>query len=197
MEKRLPFQLLEIDLRNKPDWYKKVTPTEAVPALRQGEFLLRESLVIAEYVDELTAEPPLLPATPEGRAEARIWIAFADSRLVPLFYRLLKDQEKESQAAAREELLSVLVILDEELQRRQADGPYWFGDKVGLTDIASYPWFERWPVLEHYRGLEIPREHKALLGWITAMQERDAVKQGGQPADFYIREYEHYARGES
>jgi glutathione S-transferase len=66
---------------------------------------------------------------------------------------------------------------------------------VGLADIALYPWFERWPVLEHYRGLGIPGELKALLDWVEAMKGRDAVMRGGQPAEFYIGEYEHYARG--
>jgi glutathione S-transferase len=197
LEKGLPFELVEIDLRDKPSWYKEINPAGTVPALRQGSFTLRESLVINEYVEELAAEPSLLPATPRQRAEARLWISFADSRFVPQFYRLLKSQNENERAAAREELSSVLATLDGELHRRQGNGAYWFGRTVGLADIALYPWFERWPVLEHYRGLGISRERKALLGWIAAMQERDAVKRGGQPADFYIREYEHYARGES
>ena len=36
MEKNLPFTLIDIDLRNKPDWYSQVNPAGTVPALRQG-----------------------------------------------------------------------------------------------------------------------------------------------------------------
>lgn len=36
MEKHLPFTLIEIDLRNKPDWYSQLNPAGAVPTLRQG-----------------------------------------------------------------------------------------------------------------------------------------------------------------
>ena len=57
-----------------------VNPTGAVPALRQGDFLLRESLIINEYVNDLAAEPPLLPASPQQRAEARLWIDYAGGK---------------------------------------------------------------------------------------------------------------------
>jgi glutathione S-transferase len=195
MEKGLPFELVEIDLRNKPAWYKEINPFEAVPALRQGSFLLRESLIINEYVEELAPEPQLLPAVPRQRAEARLWISFADSRMVPLFYRLLKARDEEEKSSVGQELLSVLSLLNGELDRRQGGGPFWGGRAVCLSDLALYPWFERWPVLEHYRGFSIPGEMKALLNWVEAMKGRDAVMRGGQPAEFYIAEYEHYAKG--
>jgi len=193
MEKNLPFTLIEIDLRHKPDWYLQLNPAGAVPALRQGDFILRESTIINEYVNECCAEPILLPETAQQRGEARLWIDYAGSKLVPLFYRLLKAQEEEKQAAVAAELCKVLVVLDDELKRRKGKGSYWFGWQVGLTDIALYPWFERWAVLEHYRGLRIPDNLSSLLGWIETMQERDAVKLGGEPVDYYIGEYADYA----
>lgn len=195
MEKNLPFTLIEIDLRNKPDWYSKVNPAGAVPALRQGDFLLHESLVINEYVNECCAEPPLLPTTVQQRAEARLWIDYAGSSFVPLFYRLLKAQQEEDQSSVTEPMIQVLSVLDGELQRRKGEGPYWFGWQVGLTDIAIYPWFERWAVLEHYRGLRIPEHLDYLLGWIETMQGRDAVMLGSESAEYYIAEYTDYAAG--
>ncbi len=194
-EKGIPFELVEIDLHNKPSWYKEINPAEAVPALQQGNFLLQESLVINEYIEELANAPSLLPVTPQQRAEARLWISHAESHVVPLFYRLLKAQEEDKRKAASDAMLSVLTTLDDELHRRKAEGPYWFGEQVGLTDVAIYPWFERWPVLEHYRGLNIPDKLDSLLSWIAAMKNRDAVKGNEQPADFYICEYEDYASG--
>ncbi len=194
-EKNIPFTLVEIDLRNKPDWYSQLNPDGAVPALRQGDFVLRESLIINEYVNECSPEPALLPATAQLRAQARLWIDYAGSRFVPLFYRLLKAQQAAEQAEAAAELSKVLGMLDDELKRRRGEGHYWFGWQVGLTDIAFYPWFERWGVLEHYRGLPIPYHLTALLGWIETMRGRDAVELGSAPADFYVKEYEDYAAG--
>lgn len=196
MEKNLPFTLIEIDLRNKPDWFKQVNPAGSVPALRQGDFLLHESLVINEYVNECSAEPPLLPQTAKKRAEARQWVNYASSSFVPAFYRLLKAQDEVKQRRSAAVLCRVLEVLDSELQRRKGEGPYWFGWQVGLTDIALYPWFERWPLLEHYRGLKIPDHHHALLLWIETMQGRDAVRLGSEPVDYYISQYAAFATGE-
>jgi glutathione S-transferase len=195
MEKHLPFTLIEIDLRNKPDWYSQLNPAGAVPTLRQGDFVLRESLIINEYVNECSPEPALLPATAQLRAQARLWIDYAGSRFVPLFYRLLKAQRAAEQGDAAVELCKVLAVLDDELKRRRGEGCYWFGWQVGLTDIAFYPWFERWGVLEHYRGLRIPDHLTALLGWIETMRDRDAVELGSEPAVYYVKEYADYAAG--
>ncbi len=193
MEKNLPFELIEIDLNDKPAWYAEVHPGGAVPALRQGDFLLRESLIINEYVNELANEPALLPASVRQRAEARLWIDVASSHLIPPFYRLLKARKEEEINAARNTLLEGLTFLDAELGRRSALGPYWFGRDISLTDIAIYPWFERWGVLVHYRGLAIPAELKSLHGWIATMQRRQSVLDGGQSDAFYIKGYAKYA----
>ena len=195
MEKNLPFTLIEIDLRNKPDWYFQINPAGAVPALRQGDFLLRESLIVNEYVNECTAEPALLPASVQQRAKARLWIDYAGSSFVPLFYRLLKAQQSEEQNLIAADFCRVLAVLDDELKRCPGEGLYWFGWQVGLTDIAFYPWFERWAVLEHYRGLRIPEHLTSLLGWIDAMQGRDAVGLGSESAAYYIDQYAAYAAG--
>ncbi|MDA3903502.1 MAG: glutathione S-transferase family protein [Desulfuromusa sp.] len=193
MEKNLPFTLIEIDLRNKPDWYLQLNPAGAVPALRQGNFILCESLIINEYINECCAEPALLPATAQQRADARLWIDYVGSKFIPLFYRLLKAQKKEDQDVVAANLCRVLAVLDDELNRRKREGPYWFGWQVGLTDIALYPWFERWAMLEHYRGLVIPDNLTSLLGWIETMQGRDAIRLGSEPVDYYIGEYADYA----
>jgi glutathione S-transferase len=193
LEKDLPFEVVEIDLRNKPAWYRKINPNEAVPALRQGDFVLWESLIINEYINELAAEPALLPDTVQRRAEARLWIDFAGTRFVPLFYRLLKEQEEDKRSTTQEKLLNVLRQLDEQLRGRRSGGPFWFGSRVGLADIALYPWFERWPVLEYYRGLPIPEEMKALSAWVEAMGAREAVQKAGMSAEFYIAAYAGYA----
>ncbi|WP_321391092.1 glutathione S-transferase family protein [uncultured Desulfuromusa sp.] len=195
MEKKLSFSLVDIDLHNKPDWFLKINPIGSVPALRQGDFLLHESLVINEYVNECCAEPPLLPGTVQKRAEARQWINYANASLVPAFYRLLKAQDEEKQNRSRAEMGRVLETLDNELQRCKDEGPYWNGKQAGLTDIAFYPWFERWPLLEHYRGLKIPDQFHFLRGWIEQMQQREAVQSGGEPAEYYIEQYAAYAAG--
>ena len=51
--------------------YHALNPQELVPALLDGERVFTQSLAIAEYLDEMYPEPPLLPVDPRGRARVR------------------------------------------------------------------------------------------------------------------------------
>lgn len=76
--KRLPFELTEIDLGNKPDWFLRISPYGKVPALRVGEVVLYESAIINEYLDEAYPVSPLLAEDPLERASQRILADFSD-----------------------------------------------------------------------------------------------------------------------
>jgi len=71
-EKGIPFQRREIDLKNKPDWFLKLSPYGKVPVLLADGVALFESSAILEFLDE-THPPSLLPADPFARAQQRAW----------------------------------------------------------------------------------------------------------------------------
>ena len=58
-EKGVPFERIDIDLGNKPDWFLKISPLGKVPVLRvetvDGEAVLFESNVICEYIEDTQA----------------------------------------------------------------------------------------------------------------------------------------------
>lgn len=61
--------------------FTRVSPLRRIPVLIDGDLLLNDSTVIAEYVDERWPEPPLMPRAAADRAKARWMEEFADSRL--------------------------------------------------------------------------------------------------------------------
>ncbi|MEO1090762.1 MAG: glutathione S-transferase family protein [Pseudomonadota bacterium] len=64
--------------------YKAIVPTGTVPALVDGDVVLTESTVIAEYLDERHPQPRLLPATgAAARARVRLLQRLHDSRIEP------------------------------------------------------------------------------------------------------------------
>ena len=67
-EKKLKFELIEIDLANKPAWYKDVSLYGKVPAIEHAGQRIVESAVINEYLDEVFPTPSLLPKEPARRA---------------------------------------------------------------------------------------------------------------------------------
>src|SRR5215472_2716457 len=79
-EKRVPFERVDVDLSNKPQWFTAISPLGKTPVLQVGDTAIFESAVILEYLDETQASP-LHPADPLRRAEHRAWIEFGSAIL--------------------------------------------------------------------------------------------------------------------
>jgi glutathione S-transferase len=183
-EKELSFELIEIDLQNKPSWFDaKLSAYGKVPALAHGDVHVWESAVINEYLDEAFPGRPLLPRTPATRARARIQIDYANTRFAPAFGAVLRAENEGASA----QLNAALEFIERELSA--SEGPFFNGNAPGLVDYGFYPWFERWPALAHYRKAELPSAHVRLHGWLSALRARPAVLSQQSPTDFYVERY--------
>lgn len=190
-EKGLDHDYVAIDLRNKPDWYDDVLPTGKVPLLENGSDRVWESAIVCEYVEDSFPEPPLLPRDPGAKAAARIWIDWVSNTFVPAYYKLLKALTPEEQSEHKQSLTEALAKLENEGFQ---EGPWIHGPSLSLVDLLTYPWFERWSVLEHYRDFPVPDRFSKLKAWIKTLQQRESVKKIAEPASFYIEQYAHYAK---
>src|SRR5215831_10136799 len=88
-EKGVPFERIDIDLANKPDWFLKISPLGKVPVLvvkdEAGEVALFESNVICEYIEDTQAGRGLHPQDPLARAQHRAWMEFGSTILSELW----------------------------------------------------------------------------------------------------------------
>jgi glutathione S-transferase len=193
LEKEIEFKLIEIDLQHKPADFLQISPYGKVPVLRHGSTRVWESAVVNEYLEEVFPQPPLLPAEPAARAIARISIDFANTQLIPAFYQLLLAQTLESQQLWAAELERRLQLLEADLAQRS--GPFWLAGGLSLVDFSYYPWFERWPVLVHYRGFDGLERCPQLLAWVKTMETLPSVGATTLPASYYIEQYADYAAG--
>lgn len=50
-----PYQVKYVDLTDKPDWFKNLSPTGKVPLLQVNDTILFESQVIVEFLAEAAA----------------------------------------------------------------------------------------------------------------------------------------------
>ncbi|MCU0542625.1 MAG: glutathione S-transferase family protein [Oscillatoriaceae cyanobacterium Prado104] len=194
LEKGVEFQSIEIDLQNKPEGFTDISPYGKVPAIKHGDKRVWESAIINEYLDEVFPEPPLLPPNAIDRAQARIWIDFANTWFVPAYSNLLRSPEGQEQKAAEQELYDRLQFIENEgLAKLSKDGPYWFGENISLVDLTFYPWFERWPTIEYYRGFYRLAEFPRLQQWRDAVSQRKSVGSIANPKEFYIDRYARFA----
>jgi glutathione S-transferase len=84
-EKGIEYEQIEIDLGNRPQWLYELNPTGKVPVLDDG-FVLPESAVIMEYLDERYPQPALLSSDAVARAEARVRVFRFDDLLGDDYY---------------------------------------------------------------------------------------------------------------
>ncbi|WP_298908774.1 glutathione S-transferase family protein [uncultured Nostoc sp.] len=190
LEKGIDFSATEIDLQNKPDGYTQISRYGKVPAIKHGDIEIYESAIINEYLDEVFPEPALLPRDPGAKALARIWIDYANTRFVPAFNKLLRGKDAQEQGQGQREFLESLLYIEQEgLGKLSGNGPYWLGDQLSLVDISFYPWFERLPLLEHFRNFTLPTETPRLQKWWNTVRDRESIRAVENPASFYLERF--------
>jgi len=160
-EKQIEFEATEIDLTDRPAWIYEKNSTGRVPVLEEDAWLLPESAVILEYLEERYPEPPLLPADPGDRALARLWI-FRHDDLTKPYYAFRREEEGAAEAFGRE-----LAKLDDLLALQ----PWLTGREFGLADIAYVPWILR---ARNMLGVDLD-PFPALADWLERMLERPSI----------------------
>ena len=193
LEKQIQFTLTEIDLDNKPDGFTEISPYGKVPVVRHGKTVIFESAIINEYIEEVFPDRPLLPDTPEGRAQARIWIDFANVRFTPQIYKLMLAQDSGRQLEHAQKLTQALFMMEYEGLSNRSLGPYWLGENVSLVDFTFYPHLQRFSALKHYRNFEIPKECRLLKEWMEIIEDNKSVRAMQIAENILIRNWSKYA----
>jgi len=191
-EKGLSADMIEIDLKNKPEDFTEISPYGRVPLLVHGETRLWESAVIMEYLDEAFPQPPLMPAEPSGRAYARLWIDFANSRLFAATHRFIFERDDALRRQLIDQIQDDVRVLDRALQNRRIQGPFLMGSRLTLADIALYPWFEQVATLQKVSPFQMPGDCSAISAWSDAVAARPAVRQCSRTDDWYEDNYRLY-----
>jgi glutathione S-transferase len=161
-EKRIDFDVVEIDLSDRPAWLYEKNSTGRVPVVEEdGGRALPESAVIMEFLEERYPEPALLPSDPADRAAVRV-VVFRDRELTDPYYAFRRGEE-----GARERLDAALVRLDVTLAER----PFLGGAEYGLADIAYIPWLLR---VRDMLDVELGG-YPALVDWLARLEDRPAI----------------------
>src|SRR3989337_248835 len=97
IEKGLEFERINIDLSKKEQknpQYLKIHPFGQVPALDDEGFIIYDSTIINEYLEDEYPYPPLLPKDSEGRAQVRLMEDLRDSQFNPAAGQLNRELRK-------------------------------------------------------------------------------------------------------
>ena len=164
-EKGMDFQIIDVDLFNKPEDIAVMNPYNRLPVLVERDLVLYESNIINEYIDERFPHPQLMPPDPVMRARARLLLYNFE---VELFSRIdiLEDGTVKQQEKARSHVADRLTELAPIFVKQK----YMLGDEFSMLDVAIAPLLWR---LEHYQ-VEMPKAAAPLLKYAERLFSRQA-----------------------
>ena len=189
-EKGLEFELIEVDLYDRPSWWADLSPYGKVPLLKHGDNVIYESAIVNEYLDEVFPDPPLMPEDALGRAQARVWIDYCDSRFMSACHQLIQDrQDPDKQQGNRDKLREVFRFMENEGLRKLSDGPFWMGEQLTLVDIQFAPFVERFPCYQDLWDAEWPAECTRLRRWFDSVSQRSSFQTTKHTLEFHMERY--------
>ncbi len=190
-EKRIPHQRRYVDLGNKPQWFRELSPLGKVPVLQvNGEAVVFESAVICEFLDEVTPDS-LHPSNPLAKARHRAWIEFG-SQLLNDIARLYNASSEATFNDCVDVIHGKLLRLEPEIQ-----GPLFAGDRFSLIDAAYGPIFRYFDTLDPYLPFDVFQDSPAVWAWRVELARRPTVQDAvtkDYPArlkDFLLRRDSH------
>lgn len=173
LEKGLEFERVNVDLakrEQKNPEYLKIHPFGQVPALDDEGFIVYDSTVINEYLEDEYPYPPLMPEDSEGRARARLMEDFRDTRFNPPFVKLIYEMRKpeaerdaNTLAAATAEINQCFDRIEKELQ-----GKEYLAGTFSLADIAFMANFD---LLERFQ-IPVDSRYANAIAWIARLKAR-------------------------
>ncbi|MGY8662333.1 glutathione S-transferase family protein [Bradyrhizobium sp. UFLA05-109] len=174
-EKGVPFERVDIDLANKPDWFLKISPLGKVPVLvvstEEREVALFESNVICEYIEETQAGGKLHPADALGRAEHRTWMEFGSAILGDLW-----GLETTTDPAVFDSKRHALLAKFARVEAALGAGPFFAGASFSLVDAVFAPIFRYFDVFDELAELGIFKDFPKICAWRAELAKRPSVR---------------------
>ncbi len=176
-EKQMDFQVIDVDLFNKPEDIAVINPYNRVPVLVDRDLVLYESNIINEYIDERFPHPQLMPPDPIMRARARQLLHTMEHELFSHIETLEKNQKaaERSRAHVRDRLIELAPIFTKQ--------KHMLGDEFSMLDVAIAPLLWR---LDYY-GIELGKQAAPLMKFAERIFSRQGFIDALTPSEKVMR----------
>lgn len=182
IEKGLEFERITIDLTKReqknPD-YLKIHPFGQIPALDDEGFVVYDSTIINEYLEDEYPYPPLMPSDSEGRARARMMEDFRDSHFNPYFVHLIQESRKPEADRDAQRIDNAKVEITKAFERIEAElqGKDYLAGAFSLADVAFMANIE---LLDRFAVPVDPVKYKNTVAWIARLKSRPSFAASAQ-----------------
>lgn len=128
--------------------FAAASPRNEVPALIDGAARVFDSTIILEYLEDRYPTPPLLPADPAARAEARMIEDVCDTLYEAVNWGISEIRWfRRAEGAQAETMLATAARQTAELQawlaEKLGDREWFSGDRCGWADVCVAPYLNR------------------------------------------------------
>ena len=138
-EKGMDFQIVDVDLFNKPEDLAVMNPYNQVPVLVERDLILYESNIINEYIDDRFPHPQLMPADPVMRARARLFLYRFENEMFCHIHSVEKGTQRQAEKGRqviRDALTQIAPVF--------AKQKFMLGDEFSMLDVAIAPLLVTW-----------------------------------------------------
>lgn len=178
-EKGMDFEIMDVDVHNKPEDLAVMNPYNEVPVLVERDLILHESNIINEYIDERFPHPQLMPVDPVMRARARLFLFRFEQELFSYVKMLEAGAVGKDAVKAREAIREGLTMIAPVFSKQK----FILGEELSMIDVAIAPLMWR---LEHY-GIDLGKAAAPILKYAERIFQRQAFIDSLTPAEKAMR----------
>jgi len=177
-EKGMDFEIIDVDLSNKPEDLSILSPYSDSPVLVERDLVLTDANIINEYIDERFPHPQLMPADPVMRARARLFLKDFENQLF-VHMKALESNEKSKKDAAKKVVTETLIQLTPIISKQE----YLLHEEYSMLDVAMAPLLWR---IDHYE-IKLPNSCLPLLKYADKIFKRPLFDKAMSPAEKAMR----------
>lgn len=186
------FSVVDITRPRDPALLAKTRGTTALPVLELADgSIIKESLVLLRYFEDVYPEPPVARRSPYERAVENMLIAM-EGDFTGAGYRFVMNQDADLRPTFAEQMTAQYRKLDDFLSWH-APGRDFLFDRFGLAECVFTPMFARFWFLEHYENYDIPDTLPRVRRWRDACLAHPAAHQVSR--EEIVKLYYDYAWG--
>jgi glutathione S-transferase len=184
--------VVDVTRPRDPELLRLCRGSTALPVLQTDHGVLKESLVILRYLDELFPEPAVAQADPYRRAVEGMLIG-REGDFTGAGYRYVMNRDPARATDFRDALLAQYAWLDDFLTWQNPGGTFLF-DHFGLAETVFTPMFVRFLFLDYYENFEFPTNGFARVRrWRDVCLAHPAAQQVSR--EEVVKSYYDYALG--
>lgn len=191
---RVRFEVIDITVP-RPAWLlEKTRGSTSLPVMETADGkIIKESLVILQYLEDTLPAHPIAQRDPYRRAVegmlTRMESAFGNQG-----YMYVMNRNTERRESLREGMLKQYALLNDFLMEHSPKGPFLFED-FGWAEAVFTPFFMRFWFLEYYEAFELPDgdAFARVRAWRDAYLAHPAAQQVTR--EEIVKLYYDYAKG--